>query len=69
MGRNGRPPPVDVLGGAVRAAGIVELEPTDRGIVLHRMPAWARVQHNDIALPMLERMPSGGRSRWSPTRR
>ena len=53
--------PVDVLGGAVRAAGIVELEPTDRGIVLHRMPAWARVQHNDIALAMLETMPSGGR--------
>ena len=53
--------PVDVLGGAVRAAGIVELEPTDRGIVLHRMPAWARAQHNDIALAMLEGMPSGGR--------
>ena len=53
--------PVDVLGGAVRAAGILELEPTDRGIVLHRMPAWARQQHNDIALPMLEAMPSGCR--------
>ncbi|MFL6207071.1 MAG: GDSL-type esterase/lipase family protein [Acidimicrobiales bacterium] len=53
--------PVDVVGGAVRAAGILELEPTDRGIVLHRMPAWARVQHNDIALPMLETMPSGAR--------
>ena len=45
----------------MRAAGIVELEPTERGIVLHRMPAWARAQHNDIALPMLETMPSGGR--------
>jgi len=53
--------PVDVLGGAVRAAGILELEPTERGIVLHRMPAWARSQHNDIALPMLETMPSGCR--------
>ena len=52
---------LDVLGGAVRAAGIVELEPTDRGIVLHRMPAWARSQHNDISLPLLETMPSGGR--------
>ena len=51
----------DVLGGAVRAAGIVELEPTPDGIVLHRMPAWARAQHNDIALPLLETMPSGGR--------
>jgi hypothetical protein len=55
------PTPVDVLGGAVRAAGLLELEPTARGIVLHRMPGWARVQHNDIALPMLETMPSGAR--------
>lgn len=53
--------PVDVIGGAVRAAGVVELEPTADGIVLHRMPAWARVQHNDIALPLLETMPSGAR--------
>jgi hypothetical protein len=53
--------PVDVLGGAVRAAGLLELEPTERGIVLHRMPAWARAQHNDIALSMLEGMPSGCR--------
>jgi len=53
--------PVDVIGGAVRAAGIVELEPTPAGIVLHRMPAWARVRHNDISLPLLETMPSGAR--------
>ena len=53
--------PVDVLGGAVRAAGLLELEPTEGGIVLHRLPAWARAQHNDIALEMLETMPSGGR--------
>ena len=53
--------PVDVIGGAVRAAGIVELEPTPGGIVLHRMPAWARAQHNDISLPLLETMPSGAR--------
>jgi len=53
--------PVDVLGGAVRPAGILELEPTAGGIVLHRMPAWARAQHNDISLPLLETMPSGGR--------
>ena len=52
---------VDVLGGAVRAAGILELEPSDAGIVLHRLPAWARAQHNDIALAMLETMPSGAR--------
>jgi lysophospholipase L1-like esterase len=53
--------PVDVLGGAVRAAGLLELEPTEGGILLHRMPPWARVQHNDISLPMLETMPSGAR--------
>jgi len=52
---------VDVVGGAVRAAGIVELEATEGGTVLHRMPAWARGQHNDISLPLLETMPSGGR--------
>jgi lysophospholipase L1-like esterase len=53
--------PVDVIGGSVRVAGIVELEPTPRGIVLHRMPSWARAQHNDVALPLIEMMPSGGR--------
>ena len=53
--------PVDLAGGAVRVAGIVELEPTDAGIVLHRMPAWARLQHNDLALSLIETMPSGAR--------
>ena len=52
---------VDILGGAVRVAGIVELEPTPGGTVLHRMPGWARVQHNDIALSLIETMPSGAR--------
>ena len=59
---------VDVVGGAVRTAGIVELEPTEAGIVLHRMPAWGRAQHNDIALPLLETMPSGGRLEMVTTR-
>jgi len=44
---------VDVVGGAVRAAGLVELEPTDGGIVLHRMPSWARSQHNDLTLTVV----------------
>jgi GDSL-like lipase/acylhydrolase family protein len=52
---------VDVLGGAVRVAGVIELEPTEAGIVFHRMPARARAQHNDIALSLVETMPSGGR--------
>lgn len=52
---------VDVLGGAVRVAGVLELEPVDDAIILHRMPGWARVQHNDVALSLLETMPSGAR--------
>jgi hypothetical protein len=52
---------VDVLGESVRVAGIVELEPTNAGIVLHRMPPWAREQHNDLALSLIETMPSGAR--------
>lgn len=53
--------PVDVFGGALRVAGIVETESTPGGLVLHRMPAWARAQHNDIALSIFEVMPSGAR--------
>lgn len=53
--------PVDVIGGSVRVAGVVELEATAGGILLHRMPAWARAQHNDIALSLVETMPSGAR--------
>jgi hypothetical protein len=53
--------PVDVLGGSVRLAGILEVEATVEGIVLHRMPEWARTRHNDIALSLLETMPSGAR--------
>jgi hypothetical protein len=52
---------IDLLGGDVRLAGVVEAEPTDAGIVLHRIPAWARTRHNDLALALLETMPSGGR--------
>ena len=52
---------LDVLGGAVRVAGVVELEPTPFGIALHRLPAWARQQHNDVTLAFVETMPSGGR--------
>lgn len=33
---------VDVAGGPIRAAGIVELEAGAGGLALHRMPAWAR---------------------------
>lgn len=53
--------PVSLTDGAVRVAGIVELEATPSGTVLHRLPGWARAQHNDIALALVETMPSGGR--------
>jgi lysophospholipase L1-like esterase len=53
--------PVNITGGSVRVAGIVEMEPTESGIALHRMPAWAHRQHNDLTLPVLETMPSGAR--------
>ena len=52
---------VDVADGAIRAAGILEVEPTAGGLVLHRLPPFARAQHNDISLPLLETMPSGAR--------
>ena len=53
--------PIDVIGGAVRVAGSSSSSRHRAGIVLHRMPAWARGQHNDIALSLLETMPSGAR--------
>src|SRR5687768_16339527 len=52
---------VDVLGGQVRVAGVVDLETTEAGIVLHRMSPWARRQHNSVDLAVLETMPAGGR--------
>jgi hypothetical protein len=59
--------PVDLTGDTVRFAGIVEVESSDIGLVLHRMPPWARGQHNDPALHLLETMPSGGRLEFDTT--
>lgn len=56
--------PVDVAGGQIATAGLVELEPVPGGHVLHRMPTWARGQHNDLTLGLLETMPTGGRLRF-----
>jgi len=36
-----------------------ELEPTERGVVPHRLPAWARAQCPDPQLAMVESQPSG----------
>lgn len=58
---------VDLTTDTIRFAGIADIESTDRGLVLHRMPGWARAQHNDLSLALLETMPSGGRLEFDTT--
>lgn len=41
--------------------GVAELEHTDRGVRLHRLPAWARGQFPDERLLSMESQPSGAR--------
>ncbi|MET7283959.1 GDSL-type esterase/lipase family protein [Kribbella sp. NPDC005582] len=41
--------------------GVLELEPTDRGLVPHRLPSWARDQNEDDQLAGAESQPSGVR--------
>ncbi len=41
--------------------GALELEPTERGLVPHRLPAWARRQYDDDQLAGAESQPSGVR--------
>jgi len=41
--------------------GALEIERTDRGLLPHRLPAWARVQAHDVQLSMAESQPSGVR--------
>ncbi|WP_306214487.1 GDSL-type esterase/lipase family protein [Actinoplanes sp. RD1] len=41
--------------------GALELEPTARGLLPHRLPAWARAQTPDPQLAMVEAQPSGVR--------
>jgi len=41
--------------------GAVELEATGRGLLPHRLPAWARARHPDPQLLMVESQPSGVR--------
>jgi len=41
--------------------GVLELEPTDRGLVPHRLPSWARDQNEDDQLTGAESQPSGVR--------
>ena len=41
--------------------GSLDLEPTERGVLPHRLPAWARRQYDDGQLEMAESQPSGVR--------
>ena len=41
--------------------GAIELEPTERGVLPHRLPAWARRQVPDDQLAMAEAQPAGVR--------
>ena len=59
--------PADLTADTIRYAGIAEIESTETGVILHRMPGWARVQHNDLSLGLLETMPSGGRLEFDTT--
>lgn len=52
---------VDHLGGAVRLAGVLHLEPAAVGHTLHRLPAWTRPQVVDPAFMLIRGMPSGCR--------
>ena len=42
-------------------AGIVEVEPTDRGLALHRLPAWSERSTTTSRSSLLETMPAGVR--------
>ncbi|MBP2479252.1 hypothetical protein JOF53_008124 [Crossiella equi] len=46
---------------AVLVRGALELEPTERGVRPHRLPAWARAQWTDGQLTMAQAQPSGVR--------
>ncbi|MFI8093031.1 GDSL-type esterase/lipase family protein [Streptomyces sp. NPDC086080] len=48
-----------ITAGLVR--GALDLEPTPRGLLPHRLPAWARAQNSDGQLAMAESQPSGVR--------
>ena len=41
--------------------GALELERTDRGLLPHRLPAWARAQSDDPQLHLVEAQPAGVR--------
>jgi len=50
-----------LVGGPVQVLGAAELEPTSDGVLVHRLPASARVQLPDDFVRMCEEQPSGVR--------
>lgn len=52
---------IDVPLDTTTIRGIAELEPTDRGIRLHRLPSWVRAQFPDPQLLSVEAQPAGVR--------
>lgn len=44
--------------------GFVELDPTEKGLLPHRLPAWARAQCSDPQLTIVEEQPSGVRFKF-----
>ncbi|PWI44903.1 GDSL-type esterase/lipase family protein [Streptomyces sp. ICBB 8177] len=46
---------------AAMVRGALDLERTERGVLPHRLPAWARAQYTDPQLAMAESQPSGVR--------
>ena len=57
----GTPAPVATPITANLLRGAIELELTERGVLPHRLPAWARAQCTDGQMAMVEAQPSGVR--------
>jgi len=49
--------------------GALEVEPTQNGVLLHRLPAWARAQCHDAQLAQAESQPAGVRIVFQTTSR
>lgn len=58
---------IDTLITEALVRGAVELERTPRGVLPHRLPAWARAQNTDAQLAMAESHPSGIRVAFETT--
>lgn len=52
---------IDITLDTTTVRGLAELEPTDRGLRLHRLPAWVRTQYPEPQLLGVEAQPAGAR--------